>query len=54
MERQVELGVESNVRQSMKQIADHPDHRDAVRAGDVVVAGAVYQMATGRVRFLED
>ena len=51
-EEQVALGVEANVRWSMKQIAEHPDHREAVESGRVRVAGAVYELTTGKVRFL--
>jgi carbonic anhydrase len=53
MDKQVALGVEANVRWSMKQVTEHPDHRDAVKSGRVMVAGAVYELATGRVRFLK-
>ena len=53
MDKQVALGVEANVRWSMKQIIEHTDHRDAVKSGSVMVAGAVYELATGRVRFLK-
>ena len=54
MEKQVSLGVDANVRWSMKQIKEHPDHRDAVKSGAVMVAGAVYELATGKVRFLDN
>ena len=53
IDKQVALGVEANVRWSMKQIIEHNDHRDAVKSGSVMVAGAVYELATGRVRFLK-
>ncbi|MGI9473995.1 MAG: carbonic anhydrase [Rubripirellula sp.] len=54
LEKQVELGVEANVRWGMKRIREHPDHRKAIQNGNVVVAGAVYELASGRVRFLND
>ena len=53
IDKQVALGVEANMRWSMKQIIEHADHRDAVKSGSVMVAGAVYELATGRVRFLK-
>lgn len=44
--------VEANVRWSMAQIADNPDVKTALEEKRFELAGAVYQLATGAVRFL--
>jgi carbonic anhydrase len=45
--------VEANVRWSMTQILELPESRAAVERKSVSLAGAVYELATGKVRFLE-
>jgi carbonic anhydrase len=44
--------VEANVRWSLKQLALLPEAKRAMDAGRVTLVGAVYELATGRVRFL--
>ena len=49
-----ELGraVEANVRWSVKRVADSPEGQAALATGGVKLVGAVYELATGRVRLL--
>jgi carbonic anhydrase len=44
--------VEANVRWSMRQLATLPEGERALREGRVAMVGGVYELATGRVRFL--
>jgi len=46
-------GVEANVRWSMRQILDTPEGRERQAEGRVKLIGAVYDIETGHVRFLE-
>ena len=45
--------VEANVRWSMQQLLETPEGKRAVQEERAKLAGAVYEIATGRVRFLE-
>jgi carbonic anhydrase len=45
--------VEANVRWSMHQLLETPEGKRAVQEDRAKLAGAVYEIATGRVRFLE-
>jgi len=44
--------VEANVRWSMQQIFDTPEAQMRARTGRVKLVGAIYELETGRVRFL--
>ena len=44
--------VEANVRWSMKQLRDTPEGKARMREGILKLAGAVYELKTGRVKFL--
>jgi carbonic anhydrase len=44
--------VEANVRWSMKQTLDTPEAKARAAEGVMKLAGAVYELETGRVRFL--
>jgi carbonic anhydrase len=46
--------VEANVRWSIRQIRETPEGRAYKAEGRVKLFGAVYEIATGRVRFLEE
>lgn len=46
-------GVEANVRWSMRQIRETPEGREHQAEGNVKLVGAIYEIETGRVRFLE-
>ena len=46
--------VEANVRWSMQQVLDTPEARARQAEGDLKLVGAVYELTTGRVRFLPD
>lgn len=45
--------VEANVRWSMRQILDTPEGRERQAEGKFKLLGAVYEIETGRVRFIE-
>ena len=47
-------GVEANVRWTMKQILGSPEGKMRLREGRMKLVGAIYQIKTGRVRFLTD
>jgi carbonic anhydrase len=45
--------VEANVRWSMRQILESPEGRERQTEGHMKLVGAIYELETGRVRFLE-
>ena len=45
--------VEANVRWSMRQIVESLEGRERQAEGVMKLAGAIYEIETGRVRFLE-
>jgi len=49
----LERAVEANVRWAMRQIMDTPEAQARRVEGRLKLVGAVYEIATGRVRFLE-
>jgi len=49
---QLEAAVEANVRWSMHQLLDTPEGKARMAEGVVKLVGAVYELKTGRVRFL--
>jgi carbonic anhydrase len=49
---QMHAGVEANVRWSMRQILDTPEGQARQKEGLLRLVGAVYELETGRVRFL--
>lgn len=53
-EAQLAAAVEANVRWSMHQLAETPEGKAALREGRAILVGAVYEIATGRVRYLPD
>jgi carbonic anhydrase len=50
---QAVAGVEANVRWTMRQIAESPEGRGRAAEGEYRLVGAVCDIETGRVRFLE-
>jgi carbonic anhydrase len=50
--QQLALAVEANVRWSMRQILEAPEARERLAEGRMKLVGAVYEIATGRVRLL--
>jgi carbonic anhydrase len=48
----LQAGVEANVRWSMRQIFDTPEAQARAREGHYRLVGAVYEIHTGRVRFI--
>ena len=53
-EEYLAAAVESNVRWTMQQIMQTSDDQDRLVEGPLHVIGAVYEIATGKVRFLDD
>jgi len=51
-EAQMRAAVEANVRWSMHQLLDTPEGRARMDEGIVQLVGGVYELTTGRVRFL--
>jgi carbonic anhydrase len=51
-QQKLERAVESNVRWSMRQFFETPEGRARMAEGRIKVVGAVYEIATGRVRLL--
>jgi len=52
-EAMLSQAIEANVRWSMRQILETPEGRERQAAGNVKLVGALYEIETGRVRFLE-
>jgi carbonic anhydrase len=52
-EAQMRFAVESNVRLELRQLAATPAGRAALEAGRVQLIGGIYELETGKVRFLE-
>ena len=51
-EEQMAAAVEANVRWSMRQLLETPEAKTRVAEGIMKLVGAVYEIRTGRVRFL--
>ena len=51
-EEQMKAGVEANVRWSMRQVLETPEAQARAAEGVIKLVGAVYELTTGRVRFL--
>ena len=45
--------VEANVRWTIRQVLESPEVKGRAVQGDVKLVGAIYELATGRVRFLD-
>ena len=52
VDAQLRVGVEANVRWSMRQLLETQEAQARLKEGRVTLVGAVYEIATGRVRFL--
>jgi carbonic anhydrase len=52
-ERRINLAVEANVRHSVKLLERIPEGREAIEQGQVRLVPAVYELASGIVRFLD-
>jgi carbonic anhydrase len=51
---QMVAAVEANVRWSMRQLFDTPEGQARMAEGVLKLVGAIYELGTGRVRFLSD
>ena len=49
---QLKTAVEANVRWSMRQLHETPEGKARMAEGVLKLVGAVYEIQTGRVRFL--
>jgi len=49
---QMKAAVDANVRWSMRQLTDTPEGQERMAEGVLKLVGAVYELTTGRVRFL--
>ncbi len=49
----ISAAVEANVRWTMRQLLESPEGRARVAEGVMKLVGAIYELRTGRVRFLE-
>jgi carbonic anhydrase len=54
IEVQVAQAVESNVRWTVRQIRESPEGRVRLAEGQMKLKGAIYEIQSGRVRFLDD
>jgi carbonic anhydrase len=52
LQQQLNQAVEANVRWTMRQLVETPEGRARMAEGRMKLAGAVYEIATGRVRLL--
>jgi carbonic anhydrase len=53
IEEHLDVAVEANVRWSMHQLAESPEGRRGLEEGRAKLVGAVYEIASGLVRFLD-
>ena len=53
-QQQLARAVEANVRWSMKQLLGTPEGKKAAREGQKKLVGAVFEIGSGRVRFLKE
>ena len=51
-QEQLKAAVEANVRWSMRQLLDTPEGQARMAEGEMKLVGAIYELNTGRVRFL--
>jgi len=53
-EHLLRAAVEANVRWTLHQLRDSPEGRVALTRNDIRLVGAIYELGSGRVQFLED
>jgi carbonic anhydrase len=53
-EAQMRYAVEANVRLAVRQLAATPAGGAALAEGSIEIVGAIYELETGKVRFLEE
>jgi carbonic anhydrase len=53
-EKRIAAAVEANVLWSMTQLDMIPEHKQALADGKVSLAGAIYELETGKVRWLDN
>ena len=52
MDQKIDLAVEANVRWSIQQLSEIPELQEKITEGNLVIAGGLYEMETGKVRVL--
>jgi carbonic anhydrase len=52
-EKRLHAAVEANVRRTMRVLRESPEGRALIGKGEVMMVGAVYDLDTGRVEFLD-
>jgi carbonic anhydrase len=52
-ESRLHAAVEANVRRTMRTLRESPEGRASLGSGEVMLVGAVYDLDTGRVAFLD-
>lgn len=53
-EQRLRAAVEANVRWTVRQIQESPEGRARIPEGQLKLVGAIYELESGRVRFLDD
>lgn len=53
-EQRLRAAVEANVRWTLRQIQESPEGRARIAEGQLKLVGAIYELESGRVRFLDD
>lgn len=49
----LDAAIEANVRFTVRQLQETPEGRERMRKGDLRLVGAIYELDSGRVRFLD-
>jgi carbonic anhydrase len=52
-EARLHAAVEANVRRTLRTLQESPEGRAASSSGEVMLVGAIYDLDSGRVTFLE-
>jgi len=52
LDQKIHVGVEANVKWSIKQLENIPEFEEEIRNGKLMIAGGVYELDTGKVRIL--
>ena len=54
LDQLMHAAVEANVRWTLRQLHDSPEGRAALARNEIQLVGAIYELDSGRVRFLDD
>ena len=53
LDQKIHVGVEANVKWSIKQLENIPEFEEEIRNGKLMIAGGVYELDTGQVRLIQ-